>query len=254
MEDLFREQVGRSIEPLADVHYAFQSLESLPPGIPCPENRTKPWGTAHAVLSAADHIQEPFGVINADDFYGLDSFRTLGQFLSDPARQSAPMDFALVGFVLKNTLSPFGSVSRGICELDNQGNLASITEAIGITSSDEGIRYPDVNGSSTVLTGNEIVSMNTWGFTPAMMPILERHFADFLTAYGNDPKAEFFLPMVLDRLISEGQASVRILPTDSQWFGVTYRDDKPHVQQCLARLIETGVYPAHLWSQPPAKS
>ena len=260
-EELFRTQIGARYAGKIAVDYVFQSLDALPPGLTPPAGREKPWGTGHAVWCARDAVKENFAVINADDFYGADSFNRLASFLqSTPAvaivrghdpmsghKAPAPvgpaktLEFAIVGFRLANTLSEHGAVSRGICAADAVGRLVSITETHGITAADVGTE-PDKKFS-----GETTVSMNCWGFTPALFVGLDTQFREFLGARGTEPKSEFYLPGAVSTMIARGETTVRVLPTESAWFGITFRDDKPRVQAALAALVGAGLYPARLW-------
>lgn len=244
-ETVFRDQIGAKYAGQIAVDYVFQSLEALPEGFSLQAGREKPWGTGHAVWCAREAVQENFAVINADDFYGKDSFAQLGAFLdpkrneAEKASSSARPEFAMVGFRLANTLSEHGAVSRGVCVASGNGLLESITERVGILATDVGPGRP--------LSGNEIVSMNCWGFTPALFTGLDEQFREFLGANAGDLKAEFYLPAAASKMIAREQATVRVLPTDASWFGVTYREDKPRVVAALAELIARGVYPAKLF-------
>ncbi len=260
-EELFRTQIGARYAGKIAVDYVFQALDALPPGVTPPAGREKPWGTGHAVWCARDVVKENFAVINADDFYGADSFNRLATFLkSRPAvatvrgydpmsghKPPAPVgpaktsEFAIVGFRLANTLSEHGAVSRGICAADAVGRLASITETHGITAADVGAE------PGKKFSGDSTVSMNCWGFTPALFVGLDTQFRDFLAARGTEPKSEFYLPGAVSTMIARGETTVRVLPTESAWFGITFRDDKPRVQAALAALVGAGLYPARLW-------
>lgn len=246
-EQAFREGVGAKFSDRVPVEYAFQSLEDLPAGFTVPEGREKPWGTAHAIRAARDLVTGPFAVINADDFYGRDAYVRLGNFLSQPTDESDKAHFAMVGFQLRKTLSDFGSVARGICRADAAGYLESVTEMTKIFKTGAGAENREDEANPVLLTGDELVSMNMWGFTPALVPLLEEKFRAFLAAKGGELKSEAYIPMVVDELIREGKADTRMLPTNSEWFGVTYREDKPQVMESIARLIEAGEYPASLW-------
>jgi dTDP-glucose pyrophosphorylase len=242
LERPFRELVGQRFETRLPVHYVFQELGDLPPGFAAPPNRVKPWGTAHALLAGHSAIQEPFAAINADDFYGEQSFRLLADHLSlDGA------DFAMAGFVLRRTLSEFGSVARGVCELGPDGDLKSIVELTRIERDGDGAKNTDPAGRVTKLTGDEAVSLNCWGFTPAIFPALRAHFAAFLEQNGRDEKAEFYIPSVVNGLVASGQARVRVLRTEAAWFGVTYPQDRPRVVESIRQLIARGEYPERLW-------
>lgn len=235
-EAIFREKIGARYAGRADVDYVFQSLEALPPGFTPPAGREKPWGTGHAVWCARAALGENFAVINADDFYGADSFAQLARFLA-PARGG---DFAMVGFRLANTLSEHGVVSRGVTAAGPDQALHSIVEHTGIA--------PEEVGPGRKFSGEEIVSMNCWGFTPALFAGLDPKFREFLAARGGEPKSEFYLPAAVSAMIGRGGAQVRVLPTASTWFGVTYREDKPRVQAAIAGLVQAGLYPEKLWA------
>jgi UTP-glucose-1-phosphate uridylyltransferase len=242
IEKAFREKVGGRFEKSVAVKYVFQELNDLPAGMTAPPGRQKPWGTGHAILTAASAIQEPFGVINADDFYGAQSFRLLAEHL-----QPGNSDYAMAGFVLRNTLSEFGSVARGVCQLDD-GHIQSVREITGIEKYDLTIRYKDGSGEFQVLTGSEMVSMNMWGFNPDVFESLRQQFVAFLEARGTDAAAEFYIPSVINHLIRSGEKRVKVLPTNSAWFGVTYREDRPFVVEGIRRLIRQGEYPERMWA------
>ncbi len=235
-EELFREKIGARYQGRAEVDYVFQALDALPPGFTPPAGREKPWGTGHAVWCAHAALPVNFAVINADDFYGADSFAQLAQFL----RSARGTEFALVGFRLANTLSEHGTVARGVTTAGANGMLGSIVEQTGIAGGDV--------GPGRKYSGEEIVSMNCWGFTPALFPGLDAQFREFLAARGQDAKAEFYLPAAVSALIARREATVRVLPTESTWFGVTYREDKPRVEAAVRELIRDGRYPAKLWA------
>lgn len=258
-EALFREKIGARYAGRAAVDYVFQSIDVLPPGATPPAGREKPWGTGHAVWCAREAITDNFAVINADDFYGVDSFAQLAKFLSE--RKATDSTFAMVGFKLANTLSEHGSVARGVTTVGANGELSLIVERTGIAASDVGAGRP--------YSGQEIVSMNCWGFTPALFAGLDVQFREFLGAMGvqvspppterkrdetaavpkSDPmKSEFYLPAAVSNMIARGEAKVRVLPTESTWFGITYRDDKPRVEAAIRELVHAGQYPAKLWA------
>jgi len=237
-EAMFKEKIGVKYAGRIAVDYVFQSLDALPPGFSVPPGREKPWGTGHATWCARDALSEPFAVINADDFYGADSFRQLAAFLTKASGQSA----AMVGFHLANTLSENGAVSRGVCDVAPDGLLRGVTEHTGI--------LPAEVGMGRKFAGETIVSMNCWGFTPEIFPRLDERFRACLgKALIEAPiKAEFYLPGSISDLIARSEATVRVLPTTSSWFGVTYREDKPRVVEALAGLVRSGAYPQQLWS------
>lgn len=247
-EQAFRDGVGSKFADRVEVEYAFQSLEDLPEGYGIPDGREKPWGTAHAVRAARDLVTGPFAMINADDFYGRDSYKQLGDFLSAPADESACAHFAMVGFMLKNTLSEFGSVARGVCRAPAGGYLESVTEMTKIFKTASGAENREDENAPVPLTGEELVSMNMWGFTPKLMPLLEERFTAFLARSGKEMKSECYIPMVVDELIQQGAADVRMLATTAEWFGVTYREDKPIVMESIRKLIAAGEYPENLWA------
>jgi dTDP-glucose pyrophosphorylase len=243
LERPFRELVGQRFEQRLPVDYVFQELGDLPPGFVPPPNRTKPWGTAHALLAGQSAIQEPFAAINADDFYGAQSFSLLAGHLS-----SGSTDYAMAGFVLRQTLSDFGSVARGVCEVGPDGCMKSIVELTKIERDGDGAKNTDSAGRVTKLTGDEAVSMNCWGFTPAVFPALRAHFAAFLERSGKDEKAECYIPNAINELVVSGQARVRVLRTGAPWFGITYREDHARVVESIRQLIARGEYPERLWA------
>lgn len=243
IEAAFREVIGSRFEKRIAVEYVFQELTALPPGFAAPPDRTKPWGTGHAVLTAASATREPFAVINADDFYGQASFQTLGKYL-----QAGSPDYAMVGFVLRNTLSEFGSVARGVCRLTPDECLESVVELTRIEKDGAAARHTGSDGKVHPLTGEEIVSLNMWGFTPTLFAHLRREFVTFLQQEGANPKAEFFIPTVVNTLINSGRVRLKVLRSTGSWFGVTYREDRPRVVASIRELIQRGDYPEKLWS------
>jgi UTP-glucose-1-phosphate uridylyltransferase len=242
IEQSFKEKIGRRYEQRVHVEYVYQELNSLPAGFAVPPNRKKPWGTAHAVLVAALAIREPFGAINADDFYGAESFRLLSQHL-----QQNNADYAMVGFVLRNTLSEFGSVARGVCRLGPDGFLQNVVELTRIEREGDAAKYTDATGAVHPLTGDEVVSLNLWGFQPQIFQQLEREFSQFLKARQDDEKAEFFISTEIDKLVARREAKVKVLRTPDSWFGITYREDRAMVVSGIERLVRSGVYPQKLW-------
>ncbi len=246
IEDVFKEKISAKFADKIQIEYAFQGVEAfLPEGFPVPKGRTKPWGTGHAVLVAKDLIKEPFAVINADDFYGKESFELLGKYLSN-AKDAEFADFSMVGFPLSNTLSEFGSVSRGVCDFDSNDNLKTITEKTSIEKNGNDGVYVE-NEEKIDLPGTTTVSMNMLGFTPVLFEHLEKMFFDFLKEEGDQVKSEFYIPSVISDLISANIAKFKVLQTKSKWFGVTYQDDKPFVIDAVKKLVENGDYPTPLF-------
>lgn len=242
IEQAFKETVGARFEKHAPVEYVFQELEKLPPGFSVPAGRSKPWGTTQAVLMAADVIHEPFAVINADDFYGAESYRVLAEHL-----KSGSPDYAMVGFILRNTLSDFGSVARGVCRVSADGYLERIEELTNIERDNGGAKNTAPDGTVTALTGDEPVSMNFWGFTPQIFPQLQTVFHNFLQRSGSELKTESYVPAAVGELITAGQAKVKVLRSPDSWFGVTYREDRPRVVDSIGKLVDANTYPAALW-------
>ena len=237
-EQLFRTTIGARFEDRVAVEYVFQDLHNIPDGFEVPAGRTKPWGTTQALLAAADVIREPFAVINADDFYGAGSYRLLAQHLT-----AGTTDYAMAGFILRNTLSEFGPVARGVCELQEDNLLARVVELINIRRDGNSIQNTDGFGHTQTLTGDELVSMNMWGFTPRIFAQLKMEFRRFLELRSTDLRAESYLPNTVDSLVSCGAVRVRVLRTEDKWFGVTYREDRGGVVENIARLINDGCYP-----------
>ena len=248
IEDVFREKIGNRYEGKIEIDYAYQSADDLPEGFTVPAGREKPWGTGHAVLMAESVIKEPFAVINADDFYGGTGFKLLADFLQLRNTDSAgTVAFAMVGFILNNTLSDHGSVSRGICTIDSDDLLQDVTEVTKIIKSGNGAKNIAEGESVTDMTGEEVVSMNMWGFTPEIFPELKKQFIEFLEKDINTPKSEFFIPFAVDAMIKKQFATVKVLKSSDLWFGVTYKEDKPTVVESIKKLIDTGVYPDQLF-------
>lgn len=232
-----------------DVEFVYQELDYLPEGFSVPEGREKPWGTNHAVMMAKDVIHEPFAVINSDDFYGREGFQVVADFLRSV--EGCRGKYALVGYFLKNTLSEFGSVSRGVCELDDNACLSTVTERTAIQRKADGKVYYAEKGQDHEVSEDSVVSMNFWGFTPDYFSWSEELFKVFLASddVKTNPKAEFFIPYVADVLIKRHDASFKVLNCDAKWFGVTYKEDRPDVVAKIGRLIEQGVYPRSLWGR-----
>jgi len=246
IEEDFKKYIGSRFSDKIKVTYCFQQLESaLPDGFEIPEGRNKPWGTGQAVLCARDAVHAPFVVINADDFYGADSFRQTAEFLKTVTNGST--DFAMAGYPIINTLSDFGSVSRGICTSDSNGKLTSIEEHVKISKEDGKIISRQPDSDELELTGKETVSMNFWCLTPIIFDHLEEYFNVFLKDKGKELKSEIYLPIVLGEMTEKGDSTVTVIKTESEWFGVTYQEDKPLVQKNIRRLIDEGTYPSPLW-------
>lgn len=241
----FRQKILSKYEGHVPVEVVFQSTDALPEGYTCPADRSKPWGTNHAVLMGKDVIKEPFAVINADDFYGRDAFRVMAEELQRPRDRKG--DYCMVGFRVGNTMTENGSVARGVCETKD-GLLTSVVERTAISYDPQGnIVFTDENGQEQQLAPNTPVSMNLWGFTPDYFDYSEREFKKFLDKDINTPKAEFFIPLAIDALINSGEATVKVLDTDSRWFGVTYSADRPGVVEKFAELHRSGLYPEKMF-------
>lgn len=247
IKDDFRQKIGCHVEDRMEVHYAIQRLSALPDGCALPEGRTKPWGTGHAVMCCREFVDAPFAAINGDDFYGRDAFKKIYDFLSVPHARG---EYAMAGFLLKNTLSENGSVSRGICQTDENGLLQSIVERTHIISSCDGPLYTLDGKTYELLPPDTPVSMNMWGFTPDLMDEICARFTVFhAEAMAKNPlKGEYFLPFVVNDTLREGRSTVRVLHTESKWYGITYQADLPAVRDALSRLTQAGEYPESLWS------
>ncbi|MBQ2337833.1 MAG: nucleotidyltransferase [Prevotella sp.] len=247
-EQQFREQILSKYEDKIPCELCFQGLDALPEGFSVPEGRVKPWGTNHAVLMGKDVIKEPFCVINCDDFYNRDAFMVIGKFLSE-LPEGAKNQYAMVGFRVGNTLSENGTVARGICSTDDEGNLTTVVERTEIQRVDGPVCYKDEKGDWVAIDDNTPVSMNMWGFTPDYFQHSEAYFREFLSDPKNmeNLKAEFFIPLMVNKLINERTATVKVLDTTSKWFGVTYAADRDDVVARIQRLIDEGVYPNKLF-------
>ena len=226
-----------------ETSYVLQEIENIPEGIKFNPERVKPWGTAHAVLVAKDEIDEPFAVINADDFYGKEAYETIAAFLAGQAQQSGK--YAMVGYKLENTLSDFGTVSRGVCEIKNN-LLTGVAERTSIVRKAEGIVYED-EGKEAGISKDAIVSMNFWGFTPDFFEQAEKDFKIFIAENARQLKAEFYIPYVVNNLIQNNKATVEVLTSNARWFGITYQEDKPLTIKKVGELVQQGVYPGSLW-------
>lgn len=246
IEQDFYEVIGRRAEKHMEVHYVFQQPETmLPAGFAIPDGRVKPWGTAHAILCCKDVVHEPFAAINADDYYGKRAFSVLYDYLAT-AKDGDMADFSMVGYLAKNTLTDHGSVARGVCEVSDSGELLDIVERLKIYKTPEGPAYTEDDGKTFVhFSGDNLVSMNFFGFTPSLFGALEARFPQFLTETleQNPLKGEFLIPREVGTLLREGKARVRVLSSPDRWYGVTYREDKPEVQRALDELTRAGSYP-----------
>lgn len=240
-KEIFIDKLKHKIE----VDYVFQELDMVPSGINVPADRVKPWGTGHAVLVARDKVNTPFAVINADDYYGTDAYRKISDYLSVLPNDSTA--FSMVGFDLDNTLSEHGFVSRGVCDVDRDFNLISVTERTRIGRDGNGVAYRNENDQPVYISDKSIVSMNFWGFTPIFFQTLETHFREFITSNITNAKAELYLPFVVDELVKQKQAGVKVLRSIDRWFGVTYKEDKPLVVARVSELVKAGNYPKTLW-------
>lgn len=244
-EEDFRNKILSKYENHIPCELVFQDLNDLPEGFTCPEGRQKPWGTNHAVLMGKSVIKEPFAVINADDFYGRDSFAVIGKQLSEMADKQN--EYCMVGYRVGNTLSESGSVARGVCETNEAGYLTGVVERTAIERIDGDIQFIDENGQKVVLEENVPVSMNMWGFTPDYFVHSEKYFVDFLKENIDKPKSEFFIPLVVNELITKGIATVKVLDTTAKWFGVTYAADRQGVVDKIQALVDAGEYPNKLF-------
>ncbi len=248
IEQDFKERIGDKIAPYMEVRYAYQNLHDLPEGYCVPEGRVKPWGTGQAITAGREVIDAPFAVINADDYYGVECFKLLFDYLSQPRAEG---DWCMVGYRLKNTVTDNGSVARGVCQADENGHLATIHERTRIEKYEGGIHFTEDDGATwTDLGEDTLVSMNMWGFQPQLVGILRERFPAFLDqAMATNPlKGEYLLPSVVGDLLGEGKATVTVLASGDKWYGVTYREDKPGVEQAMRDKAEAGIYPIPLWS------
>lgn len=245
IEVAFKEKFSNKFDGLIEVAYVFQEFDSPIEGIDEFPNREKPWGTAHAVLMAADAIAEPFAVINADDYYGTAAYKTIAQFLTEKA---SPTDYAMIGYVLKNTLSDSGTVNRGVCEMDDQNLLTNVVECLKIQRQADGtVTHKKEDGTEGLLQEDNLVSMNFWGFHPNIFPIIRTQFIDFVKNNWDQPRSEFFIPLVVNDLIKTNRVKLHVLSSEDQWYGVTYQEDKSMVVDAFQALTTGGTYPTPLW-------
>jgi hypothetical protein len=250
-EDLFRKRIGRKVERAADTAYVFQSLDQVPAGFGVPAGRTKPWGTGQAVLACREAVRTSFAVINADDFYGPATFETMAAELRRPKAEDGAHHYAMIGYLLANTLSEHGHVARGVCESTPDGYLRNIRELLKIQKFADSIKFTEDGASWTVLPRESLVSMNFWGFEPNLFGELDGLFREFLGAHSSNlAKAEFLIPEAVGSLVRRNKARVRILPTRERWFGVTYPQDRAMVQAAILERVRQGLYPAELWPSP----
>ena len=249
LEKDFKEIIGDRIKKYIDVDYAFQELDDLPEGFTCPKDRTKPWGTGQALLSVKGLVNEPFIVINADDYYGKEGFKVVYDYMKNHMKENGDkLDLCMAGFVLKNTLSDNGGVTRGVCKADADNKLVDVTETFDIELKDGVLSAVDENKQKRDIDLNDIVSMNMWGLTPKFLDILEEGFPKFLKSMTNELKSEYLLPSVIDEAIKSGKASVEVLKSHDKWFGVTYKEDKELVVNSIRALVDKGVYPEKIFS------
>jgi NDP-sugar pyrophosphorylase family protein len=239
----FQEIVEPPLKGKIAIDYVYQDLQAFTNGHTVPADRSKPWGTAHAVLCAKDVVKEPFAVINADDFYGRDAFVKAYNFLTKESKKDV---YSLIGYELLKTLSDNGTVNRGVCQADAKGNLVSIAERLNIVRKN-GVITTDDNQQPKELPLDSQVSMNFWCFDPSIFPYSQKLFNEFLAAHGNELKSEFFIPIVADRFINDKEGIIKVIPTSAQWFGVTYKEDAPEVKENLNKLVAAGEYPPALW-------
>ncbi len=250
IEDTFRDVIGRKIEGLIDVEYVYQKLDTMPQGFSVPDGRIKPWGTGHAVLCARNAVKTPFAVINADDFYGANTYKLLNDFLSSNSDSEDKYKYCMVGFIIENTLTENGHVARGVCNVDEAGNLKSIHERTKIMKFADETKYTEDEQNWITIPKRSIVSMNTWGFNQSIFNELEDGFPIFLkNSKDNLLKAEYFLPTVVDNLIKTGKADVKVLSTTDKWYGVTYQEDKPTVKKSIGDMVLCRKYPELLWKK-----
>lgn len=245
IEKDFREKVGKKIEKNIDTVYAFQELDTALDWMAIKPNRAKPWGTGHAMLAGKDALTEPFAVINADDFYGKAAFETIAGFLKNDCTDAL---YGMVGYAIQNTLSANGSVSRGVCSVNSNAMLTTVTERTKIQRQGTGIFYTNEHGKNRRILKGTPVSMNFWGFHPGILSVTEKMFRDFVQSNMDAPRAEFFIPLIVNALIQEQKIDLKVLESDSKWFGVTYPQDKPSVQKAIHELTASGVYPELLWA------
>lgn len=244
IEEQVRERFVERLQGKIEVDYVFQEITNLPEGVKVAPDRQKPWGTSHAILVTKDKIKEPFGVINADDYYGVESFKILRDFL---VNDKAPNNYCIVGYKLGNTLSDHGHVNRGVCKAGDDGLLRNIVETRQIEKTRDGATAPGPDGKPVHFTGNEIVSMNLWGFKTSCYDFLGTEFRNFINNFGMDLKSELDIPTSVDKFVKNGEITIKILMSNERWFGVTYREDKPFVVESIKKMIRKGIYPVRIY-------
>lgn len=244
IEDQVKDRFVKKLKGKIEVDYVFQEITNLPEGVKVNPDRSKPWGTSHAILVTSQKIKEPFGVINADDYYGVESFGILHDFL---VNDKDPNNYCIVGYKMNNTLSEHGHVNRGVCRVGSDGLLQNIVETRQIEKTPDGAKAPDEQGNMQKFTGDEIVSMNLWGFKPSCFTFLTREFRNFINEKGMDLKAELDIPTSVDKFVKSGEITIKILMSNDRWFGVTYREDKPYVVESIKNMVSKGIYPAKIY-------
>jgi dTDP-glucose pyrophosphorylase len=244
IEEQVRERFVSKLKGKIEVDYVFQEITNLPVGVKVSPERSKPWGTSHAILVTEGAIHEPFGVINADDYYGVESFKILRDFL---VNDTNPNSYCIVGYKMKNTLSDHGHVNRGVCKVGGDGFLKNIVETRQIEKTSSGAQAPMENEGMEKFTGEEVVSMNLWGFKPSCYRFLGEEFRNFINEKGMDLKSELDIPTSIDKFVKSGQVSIKILMSNERWFGVTYREDKPYVVESISSMISKGIYPDKIY-------
>jgi len=245
IEEQVKERFYERLSGKIEVDYVFQEITNLPEGVNVSPERQKPWGTSHAILVTKEKIREPFGVINADDYYGVESFKILRDFL---VNDQDPNNYCIVGYKLGNTLSEHGHVNRGVCKAGPDGLLINIVETRQIEKTRDGAKAPGENGDMLHFTGDEIVSMNLWGFKPSCFDYLGQEFGSFINEKGMDLKSELDIPTSVDKFVKNGEITIRVLMSNERWFGVTYREDKPFVVESIKKMVRKGIYPARIYS------
>ena len=246
IEAAFKAKFANKFQDQIEVRYVFQHIDSPVEGIDQFPERTKPWGTGHAVLVAASEIKEPFAVINADDYYGVTGFKAMADFLKE---KCTPDAYCMVGYIIKNTLSDNGTVSRGVCEMDQNNHLITVVERTKVQRLKEGVFYQDEKGALHQLDENGLVSMNLWGFHPDVFEVARKLFVDFIKKRGHEPKSEFYIPYIVNHLLETNAITLTVLPNDERWYGITYKEDREPVEAAFKQLAGEGRYPVPLWNE-----